>query len=368
MSRAGIRLGIDLGGSKISGVALDAAGVVVAHERMPSPRDDYQASLDAVAGMVDVLCRAAGADPRTVRIGLGTPGSWLPEAGIMQNCNSTWLNGRPLLADLQRRFGASGSGRSRVRIANDADCFALSEARDGAGADSRAAAVPAGASDVPLDAAGSAISPDPAGQRRRRGVFGVILGTGVGGGLVLDGALHGGPQGLAGEWGHTPLPYLRRPIFAANVRAPAHEARRIQLESRLADRPCYCGRLNCVETFLSGPGLAQSHQVLWGACRTPEALARCDDDEARTTLDLYAHMLARSLAQVINVIDPDVIVLGGGLSNVEALYPRVSELLPAFVFGAAGGSSAPPLRTLLRRARWGDDSGVRGAAWLWNVA
>jgi fructokinase len=323
-----VRIGIDLGGTKISGIVLPppAEAVEVARRRVPSPRHDYPATLAAIVALVAELEQAAGLEPGSAAIGIGTPGSLRQEPGraVMRNCNSTWLNGRPLLADLEARLGA------RVRIANDADCFALSEAADGA-------------------AAGAAA------------VFGVILGTGVGGGLVVGGALLQGPNGLAGEWGHTPLAYLRQWPFVAGPE-PASGAR-LRLESALRDRGCYCGRLNCVETFLSGPGLEATHAELWGEAATAEVIARGGDSRSAATFDLYRHMLARSLAQVVNVLDPAVIVLGGGLSNASGLATDLETLIPRYAFSSTGITG--DIGVMVRSARWGDDSGVRGAARLW---
>ena len=226
----------------------------------------------------------------------------------MKNCNSTWLNGRALLQDLVEQLGR------RVRLANDADCFSLSEATDGAAAGART-------------------------------VFGVILGTGVGGGIVVGGRLLAGPNGIAGEWGHTPLPYLRADP-------------RDELEVTLLDRQCYCGRVNCIETFLSGSGLAETHVSLWGKRLAPEAIAAGAEPRAVRTLDLYFRQLARSLAQLINILDPDCIVLGGGLSQIDTIYRRVPQVWSAYVL-------SPQVLTQLVPAVHGAASGVRGAAWLW---
>jgi fructokinase/N-acetylglucosamine kinase len=225
-----------------------------------------------------------------------------------------------------------------VRIANDANCFALSEARDGAG-------------------------------QGAQSVFGVILGTGVGGGLVLDGALLEGASGLAGEWGHIPLPYFRHPVFAEGAGGlPGNrDARVFQLESRLSHRSCYCGRLNCIETYLSGPGLAMTHRELWRESRLPQEIAEADQETARQTLAVYSNMLARSLAQVVNLVDPQIIVLGGGLSNIESLYGLVGRVLPSFLFGFLAEGTEQASGPAVKPARWGDDSGVRGAAWLWDA-
>lgn len=323
------RIGIDLGGTKISGVVLDPHGGESARARRSTPRSDYPQTLAAIAELVAELERKASLTPGLASVGVATPGSWQPRLEVMKNCNSTWLNDMPLLPDLRRLLG------ERVRVANDADCLASSEAADGAGADAA-------------------------------GVFAVILGTGVGGGLVLNGHLVQGPNGLAGEWGHTPLPYFRQQVFADAFdrtfpgRGPAEEGR-FQLESRLEDRRCYCGRRNCIETFLSGPGLAATHAELWREPLTTEAIAGAGDERAAGTFDLYQHMLARSLAQVVNLLDPGVIVMGGGVSNVAGLYPVQQSLIPVYAF-----SSADDVRVTVRPARWGDDSGVRGAARLWE--
>jgi fructokinase len=300
-----VRIGVDLGGTKIEAVVVDDNGTVEARQRIATPRNDYEGTLGAIAELVGVFDRHVGQAPP---VGIGTPGALEPSTGTMKNCNSTWLNGRPLLRDLIDRLGA------RVRIANDADCFALSEATDGAAAGARVA-------------------------------FGVILGTGVGGGIVVDGRLLSGPNGIAGEWGHTPLPYLRSDPHA-------------DLEGSLSDRDCYCGRVNCIETFLSGPGLVETHASIWGERLTSEAIASRDDAHAAQTLELFLRQLARSLAQMINILDPDVIVLGGGLSQIEEVYRRVPELWSGYVFSTR-------VDTRLTPAVHGAAGGVRGAAWLW---
>ena len=301
------RIGVDLGGTKIEAIVVGADGTVEARFRRETPRFDYDATVAAVTRIVEDLDGSAG---RVCAVGVGTPGAVEPATGLMKNCNSTWLNGRPLLGDLIARLG------KRVRIANDADCFALSESVDGAAMGARIA-------------------------------FGVILGTGVGGGIVVDGKLLRGRNGLAGEWGHTPLPYLRADPHADP-----------QLEGRLVDRPCYCGRVNCVETFLSGPGLTATHATLWDEVKDPRSIAEAVDSKSARTLELFIRQLARSLAQIINVIDPDVIVLGGGLSQIEAIYRRVPELWCDYVF-------SDKVATRLLPAAHGAAGGVRGAAWLW---
>jgi fructokinase len=314
----GSRIGIDLGGTKVLGIVLEPDASISASIRVTTPRNDYAGTLDAIAALVEELDETG-----SVPVGIGTPGAWIEARGAMQNCNSTWLNGRPLLTDLTRRLGA------RVRLANDADCFALSEALSG-----------------------SAVG--------RNTVFGVILGTGVGGGVVVRGRLLNGPNGLAGEWGHTPM----------NGKG-----------DQLRPRPCYCGRADCVETYLSGPGLLATHLERWpGEAEPPsdgrEIYARAHlqsapmnwfnqgtdgspEARARSTLGVYCRMLACNLAQIVNVVDPDAIVLGGGLSQMSEIYAPVRELMADHVFGEV-------FETLLLPPRWGDASGVRGAAWLWD--
>ena len=309
-------IGIDLGGTKIAGIRMADDGCVLSENRIATPKNDYAGTLDAIVELATSLD-----SDQEMPIGIGTPGACVPGLQIMQNCNSEWLNGKRLLPDLETRLG------KRVRLANDADCFALSEAHLGAG-------------------------------RGYPSVFGVILGTGVGGGFVVEGRLLSGPNALTGEWGHTPLPYFRQ-RSREGIREDEHVNELLDaLESALSPRTCYCGRLNCIETFLSGPGLARTHQSLWGDARTPEELAAALDDEARKTFDLYCHMLARSLAQVVNIVDPHVIVLGGGLSKIDKLYPRLSDLIVRYTF--SGRCKTPILAPV-----GGDASGVRGAAWLW---
>ena len=298
----GLRIGIDLGGTKIETVLLDGSGSVVSRERLATPRD-YEGTVGLLADLVARIDAACGTRPP---VGIGTPGAWVESTRTVKNCNSTWLNGKPLLDDLNRALC------DRVRIANDANCFALSEALVGAG-------------------------------RGARVVFGVILGTGVGGGIVVDGQLLAGANAVAGEWGHTPLPYLRT------------DPATMRLEGGLADRPCYCGRVNCVETFLSGPGLAKTHRELTGSDAKAEEI-----EHGAESIDLYTTMLARSLAQIVNVIDPDVVVLGGGLSNIEGLADDVATRMGRYGFSHEG-------RTRVVKAEYGDASGVLGACWLWPL-
>jgi len=295
-----MRLGIDLGGTKIEVLALDDEGRERLRRRVTAPRGDYHATLRAVAGLVAWAEERLGGG---CAVGVGTPGAPARASGLMRNCNSTWLNGRPLLKDLEAVL------ERPVRIANDADCFALSEATDGAAAGARV-------------------------------VFGVILGTGTGGGIVVDGRVLTGPNAIAGEWGHNPLPW------------PG--------PGELPGPPCYCGRRGCLETWLSGPGLARDHRSAGGAALTaPDIVAAAAADPAcEATLARYEDRLARGLAHVINILDPDVIVLGGGLSRIERLYRAVPARWGAYVF-------SDRVDTPLRAPRHGDASGVRGAAWLW---
>jgi fructokinase len=297
-----LRLGIDLGGTKIAGVALARGGAVVAEHRTATPRHDYAATLDAIAGVVAAVERQAGGEGS---VGIGMPGSLAPRSGLVQNANSTWLNGRPFARDIEVRLGRP------VRIANDANCFALSEAMDGAGAEAPS-------------------------------VFGVILGTGCGGGLVLRGLPVDGPLGIAGEWGHNPLPW------------PAPD--------EYPGPQCWCGRKGCLETWVSGPGLEEDHARATGERRTgTEIVARAEagDKAARATLDRHASRLARGLAHVINILDPHVVVLGGGLSGLAHLYTDLPSLIAPYLFAAHPEAAVRP-------PRWGDASGVRGAAWLWD--
>jgi fructokinase len=309
MQPQSFRLGIDLGGTKIEAALFGAAGEQRWRRRWPTPAGDYRATVAAIAAAV-VEARAA-VDGAPVSVGIGTPGTRVrsgPHAGRMKNCNSTCLNGQPLAADVEAAIGQP------VRIANDANCFALSEATDGA-------------------AAGAEV------------VFGVILGTGASGGIVVRGALLEGAHGIAGEWGHNPLPW----------RDEQHDPM----------LPCYCGQAGCIETLASGPGLAREHTRRHGGTLDAAAIAAAaaqGDAACAATLARHAGRLARALASVINLIDPDVIVLGGGLSAMPHLYTEVPRLWSRWVISAG---VAEPLHTRLVPPRWGDASGVRGAAWLW---
>jgi fructokinase len=296
-----MRIGIDLGGTKIEGLALAGDGRELDRRRIAAPRGDYEQTVRAVRDLVAALESEVG---QTGTVGVGIHGVVSPATGLVKNANSTWLNGRPLGEDL-----GSAMGRP-VRLANDANCFALSEAVDGA-------------------AAGAGI------------VFGVIIGTGTGGGLVINGRIVTGANAIGGEWGHNPLP------------APEDDER--------PGPSCYCGRAGCIETFLSGPGLARDYIVRGGADMSAvEIVARAGrgDDIALASLERYERRFARAIASIINVVDPHVIVLGGGLSNIDRLYDRVPSLWGPHVF-------SDRVDTRLVRARHGDASGVRGAAWLW---
>ncbi len=297
----GLRIGIDLGGTKIEIIALDADGRELLRRRISTPTEGYAATIAAVAGLAEWAERELGARGS---IGIGTPGAVSRATGLLKNANSTCLNGKPVKQDLEALLGRE------LRIANDANCFALSEAVDGAGRDA----------DV---------------------VFGVILGTGVGGGIVMSRRVLVGANAIAGEWGHNPLPLPR--------------------DEDLPLPECYCGRPGCIETYLSGPGMAKLHAAATGAGLSPPeivAAAAAGDAGAERTLQLYEDRLARSLAGVINVVDPDLIVLGGGMSNIERLYASVPRLWTRYVFSDS-------IATRLARHRHGDSSGVRGAAWLW---
>jgi fructokinase len=302
MMSAGFRIGVDLGGTKIEAAAIDHEGRAVARRRIPTPAGDYAGTVAAVAGLVSGIEAELGSG---LTVGVGIPGTLVAGTGLVKNANSTWLIGQPLGRDLEAALGRP------VRLANDANCFALSEASDGA-------------------AAGLG------------NVFGVILGTGVGGGVVIDGRIVVGANAIAGEWGHNPLPWPRA--------------------DELPGPRCYCGRSGCIETFLSGPGLARDHHAHGGGETNGERIAAgaaAGDVACRTTLDRYAERLARALAHVINILDPDAIVLGGGLSAITSLYDAVPGLWGQFVFSDS-------VRTRLLPPKHGDSSGVRGAAWLWR--
>ncbi len=297
-----MRIGVDLGGTKIEAIALDDEGNILQRRRVSTPRDDYDAIVNAIVSLVDGMEAELDAEGS---VGLGIPGAVSPATDLVKNANTTCLIGQPLHLHLNEALGRE------VRIANDADCFAVSEATDGAGA---------GASSV----------------------FGVIVGTGCGGGFVINGHLVGGPNAIAGEWGHNPLPWPQ--------------------QTELPGAACYCGKHGCIETWLSGTGFARDFfdhtgRQLKGA--EIAALSEQGDTEAEETLRRYEDRMARALASIINIIDPEVIVLGGGMSNVTRLYDNVPKLWGQYVFSDS-------VATQLVAPTHGDSSGVRGAAWLWR--
>lgn len=302
-----MQIGIDLGGTKIEGAVLDFHGNIQLRQRVETPQDNYSATVNAIAELVQTLEREAG---KVCTVGVGIPGTISRSSGLVKNANSTCLIGHPLDRDLSALLGRA------VRLANDANCFALSEARDGAAAN-----------------AGT--------------VFGVILGTGVGGGLVVDGQIVNGLNGIAGEWGHNPLPW-----------------------AEVGEQPgvsCYCGLNGCIETFLCGAGLVRAYRsetagqpMLSISAEDIAGLARTGNETAQKSIYSYTQRLARGLASVVNIFDPEVIVLGGGLSNIETLYDDVPALWDQWIFSDI-------IETKLVRNMHGDSSGVRGAAWLWPV-
>ena len=293
-----MRIGIDLGGTKIEAICLAADGQEIARQRMASPQGDYQATIQAI---VDLVGQIEQSEHPEASIGMGIPGTISPASGLVKNANSTWLIGKPLHEDLSAALGRP------IKLANDANCFALSESVDGAGKDASI-------------------------------VFGVILGTGVGGGVVIKGDIISGPNSIAGEWGHNPLPWMA--------------------EDERPGAACYCGKTGCIETFLNGAGLSNDYGSKSKTAEEIAALADQGDDAATLAISLYAERLARALASVINVIDPDIIILGGGLSNIEKLYELVPSLWQKWAF-------SDELSTRLAKNQHGDSSGVRGAAWLW---
>jgi len=298
------RIGIDLGGTKIAGIALNPEGRLCAEARMPTPRNDYQATLQAVSDLTDELERQAGVVRGHGWVGIGMPGALSLSTGLVKNANSTWLNGKPFDKDIAAVL------HRPVRIANDANCLAVSEATDGAGAGKHV-------------------------------VFGVILGTGCGGGIAIDGVPIPGLNAIAGEWGHNPLPW------------PTPE--------EYPGPRCYCGKQGCIEMWLSGPGIAADHKAATGDDLDAVAVAKAaadGDAGAKATLDRHRHRLARSLAGVINILDPDIVVIGGGVSQLHGLYDPLPALLAEWCF--SDGVFTPVVPAL-----HGDTSGVRGAAWLW---
>jgi fructokinase len=296
-----MRIGIDLGGTKIEALALDRSGEELLRYRVDTPRDDYPGTIAAIAGLVRRLETETGS---IGTVGAGIPGSVSRRTGLIKNSNSIWLNGMPLADDLSTELARE------VRVANDANCLAVSEATDGA-------------------AAGHHV------------VFGVILGTGCGGGVAINGTVHAGPNGVGGEWGHNPLPWPT----ADESPGPM----------------CYCGKLGCMEMWTSGTGVARDFLQVTGKSLTTRqivALAEAGDAQALQALDHLEDRLARGLSTVINVLDPDILVFGGGLSLLKRIYTNLPKLLPKYVFGGEAD-------TILVPAKFGDSSGVRGAAWLW---
>lgn len=297
------RIGVDLGGTKIEFVALERDGKELHRHRIATPRFDYEATVRAVAEAVQEIEKKLG---RSATVGMGIPGTISTRTGFVKNANSTWLNGKPFDKDLTRALGRE------VRCANDANCLAVSEATDGAGAGKHV-------------------------------VFAVILGTGCGGGIAVDGHLHSGSNGVAGEWGHNTLPWMRPEEYPGFA--------------------CYCGRNGCIETWISGTGLeADYHRATGISLKGPEIIARSNAREAAAlaALDRFEDRLTRGLAQVINLLDPDVIVMGGGASQIPRLYKNVPARLEEYVFGKEADTPILP-------AKHGDSSGVRGAAWLWPL-
>ena len=296
-----LRIGIDLGGTKIELVALSSEGEELFRKRVPTPRE-YVATLDAIESLVNEAESLLN-DKGTV--GVGIPGVVSPYSGLVKNANSTWINGHPLDIDLGKRLNRE------VRVANDANCFAVSEAVDGA-------------------AAGKGV------------VFGVIIGTGCGAGVAINGKVHGGGNGIGGEWGHNPLPWMTADEFNSTE--------------------CFCGNQDCIETFISGTGFVRDYKQAGGDAPSGIEIAqRMEKGEQLATeaFERYIDRLARSLAHVINILDPDVIVLGGGVSNIEAIYPLLPNILPKYVLG--GECRTPVVQNI-----YGGSSGVRGAAWLWS--
>lgn len=296
-----MRIGIDLGGTKIEGIALSETGEELFRHRISTPQGDYPATVQRIADLIQQIEQTL--DQRG-SIGLCTPGALSSTTGLLRNSNSVCLNGKAVLTDCQEKL------QRDIRIANDANCFALSEATDGAAKDASV-------------------------------VFGVIIGTGTGAGIVIDKKVLPGRNAIAGEWGHNPLPWPE--------------------DFELPGPECYCGKSGCIETWLSGPGILRDHELHNNEFVDAETLdnrARFGDEDAGETLQRYEDRMARSLAQVINILDPDVIVLGGGMGNIQRLYKNVPAIWGDYVFSDA-------VNTKLVSPQYGDSSGVRGAAWLW---
>jgi len=298
-----LRIGVDLGGTKIEFVTLERDGTELYRHRIPTPRFEYDGTVRAIADGVKEMEKQLG---RTATVGVGIPGTVSTRTRLVKNANSTWLNGKPFDKDLSQALGRE------VRCANDANCLAVSEATDGAGVG-------------------------------RHVVFAVILGTGCGGGIAVDGRVHGGSNGVAGEWGHNTLPWMRAEEFPGP--------------------PCYCGKNGCVETWISGTGLEKDFErATRVSLRGPEIIARSEagEHDALDALERFEDRLARGLAGVINLLDPDVIVMGGGASQIPRIYKNVPPRLKEYVFGKEADTPLVP-------AKHGDSSGVRGAAWLWPL-
>jgi fructokinase len=293
-----MRFGLDLGGTKMEAVLLNEAGEIVWRQRRPTPSENYEAIIETIAELVGEADRES---TQEISMGIGMPGSLSPKTGLVRNSNTQCLNGHAIQQDLESKLAR------QVRLANDANCFALSEATDGAGAGAQS-------------------------------VFGVIIGTGCGGGLVFNGELQNGANSIGGEWGHNPLA------------APRAE--------ELPGPPCYCGRHGCNEVWISGSGFARDHEAIAGEKLTAEQIIASDSAAAKASFERLYDRIARALGAVINVVDPDVIVLGGGLSNVDALYTHIPEIWDAYIFSDV-------IETRLVKNKHGDASGVRGAAWLW---
>ncbi|MEM9278753.1 MAG: ROK family protein [Pseudomonadota bacterium] len=295
-----MRIGIDWGGTKLEVIALDDDGRTLLRERVATPQGDYRRCVDAVCDLVRMAEERSG---KSGTVGIGIPGTVSPATGLVKNANSTWLNGKPLLEDMEQALGRN------VRIHNDANCFAVSEAVDGAGEGMRV-------------------------------IAGIILGTGCGCGIVIDGDALAGGHGIAGEFGHTPLPYMKENEYPGNA--------------------CWCGKRGCLETYISGTGFQRDYETITGAPTGLSAAEILDLEDANSRLAYanYADRLARGLSQLVNILDPDILVLGGGMSNVKTLYEDVPLLMRQYVFSDV-------FKTPIVPAKHGDSSGVRGAAWLW---
>ncbi|MEQ8321180.1 MAG: ROK family protein [Rhodospirillales bacterium] len=304
-----MRIGIDLGGTKIEGIVLDDEGTERARQRIDSPQGDYGATILSIKQLTESI--AAKADcPVDTPVGIGIPGAISPRTRLVKNANSTWLIGHALDRDLAEAL------QRNVKLANDANCFAVSEAVDGAG-------------------------------KGHGMVFGVILGTGVGGGIAIDGQVHAGLNAIAGEWGHNPLPWPRDSLGVSELPGPT----------------CYCGKNGCIETFLSGPGFTRDFIAAGGPDLTATEIAvraHTGDATAQEAIERYMDRLARAIAGVVNILDPDAIVLGGGLSRLGTIYDRLPGILSQYVFSDV-------CETPILKNRHGDSSGVRGAAWLWPI-